>query len=70
VSFDFVKEDRRVGMYYFYVLDPEFGPGSDVGPKTNAPEANSAPVDRIPYSPRRHLMPNDVDELIAGYRLA
>jgi hypothetical protein len=26
VSFDFVKEDRRVGMYYFYVLDPEFGP--------------------------------------------
>ena len=27
VSFDFVKEDRRVGMYYFYVLDPEFGPG-------------------------------------------
>jgi hypothetical protein len=27
VSFDFVKEDRRVGMYYFYILDPEFGPG-------------------------------------------
>jgi len=27
VSFDFVKEDRRVGMYYFYVLDREFGPG-------------------------------------------
>ena len=27
VSFDFVKEDRRVGMYYFYLLDPEFGPG-------------------------------------------
>ena len=27
VSFDFVKEERRVGMYYFYVLDPEFGPG-------------------------------------------
>ena len=27
VSFDFVKEDRRVGMYYFYVLDPEFGAG-------------------------------------------
>jgi len=26
VSFDFVKEERRVGMYYFYVLDPEFGP--------------------------------------------
>jgi hypothetical protein len=27
VTFDFVKEDRRVGMYYFYVLDSEFGPG-------------------------------------------
>jgi len=27
VSFDFVKEERRVGMYYFYVLDAEFGPG-------------------------------------------
>jgi hypothetical protein len=27
VSFEFVKEDRRVGMYYFYVYDPEFGPG-------------------------------------------
>ena len=27
VSFDFVKEERRVGIYYFYILDPEFGPG-------------------------------------------
>ena len=27
VSFDFVKEERRVGIYYFYVLDAEFGPG-------------------------------------------
>ena len=26
-GFDFVKEERRVGMYYFYVLDDEFGPG-------------------------------------------
>ena len=26
-SFDFIKEERRVGTYYFYVLDPEFGPG-------------------------------------------
>ena len=25
--FEFVKEERRVGMYYFYVLDPDFGPG-------------------------------------------
>src|SRR5207253_4295266 len=27
VSFDFVKEDRRVGIYYFYVHDAEFGRG-------------------------------------------
>ena len=27
VSFDFVKEERRVGVYYFYILDREFGPG-------------------------------------------
>ncbi|HVF14153.1 MAG TPA: hypothetical protein VM942_06100 [Acidimicrobiales bacterium] len=27
VSYDFVKEERRVGTYYFYVLDPHFGPG-------------------------------------------
>ena len=27
VSYDFVKEQRRVGVYYFYILDPSFGPG-------------------------------------------
>ena len=27
VSYDFVKEERRVGTYYFYVLDSDFGPG-------------------------------------------
>ena len=27
VRFDFFKEERRVGVYYFYILDPEFGPG-------------------------------------------
>jgi len=27
VSFDFVKEERRVGMYYFYIADAQFGPG-------------------------------------------
>jgi hypothetical protein len=27
VSYDFVKEERRVGMYYFYIYDPDFGPG-------------------------------------------
>ena len=24
-NFEFFKEDRRVGTYYFYILDPEFG---------------------------------------------
>ena len=27
VNFDFAKTERRVGTYYFYILDPEFGPG-------------------------------------------
>ena len=27
VWFEFFKERRRVGVYYFYVLDPDFGPG-------------------------------------------
>jgi hypothetical protein len=27
-SFDFVKGERRVGMYYLYILDAEFGPTS------------------------------------------
>ena len=27
VSYDLVKEERRVGTYYFYVLDADFGPG-------------------------------------------
>jgi hypothetical protein len=26
-SFEFSKQERRVGVYYFYVLDPDFGPG-------------------------------------------
>jgi hypothetical protein len=26
-NFEFFKEDRRVGVYYFYILDPEFGVG-------------------------------------------
>jgi hypothetical protein len=27
VSFEYFRDERRVGIYYFYVLDPEFGPG-------------------------------------------
>jgi hypothetical protein len=27
VCFSFDKADRAVGVYYFYILDPEFGPG-------------------------------------------
>ncbi len=26
-GFAFVKEQRRVGVYYFYIADPDFGPG-------------------------------------------
>ena len=26
-GFSFFKEQRRVGVYYFYVIDPDFGPG-------------------------------------------
>jgi hypothetical protein len=26
-GFTFFKEQRRVGVYYFYVMDPDFGPG-------------------------------------------
>src|SRR4029453_3735598 len=25
--FEFFKEERRVGVFYFYVCDPDFGPG-------------------------------------------
>src|SRR5688572_11866571 len=25
--YEFFREERRVGAYYFYVLDPHFGPG-------------------------------------------
>jgi hypothetical protein len=27
VWFEFFREQRRVGVYYFYILDPDFGPG-------------------------------------------
>jgi hypothetical protein len=27
VWFEFVKEERKIGVYYFYVLDRDFGPG-------------------------------------------
>jgi hypothetical protein len=27
VRFEFFREERRVGVYYFYVLDPDWGPG-------------------------------------------
>jgi hypothetical protein len=26
-SFQYFKEERRVGIYYFYIVDPDFGPG-------------------------------------------
>ena len=27
VNFEFFREERRVGVYYFYICDPDFGPG-------------------------------------------
>jgi hypothetical protein len=27
VKIEFFRERRRAGTYYFYILDPEFGPG-------------------------------------------
>jgi hypothetical protein len=27
VCFEFFREERRVGVYYFYICDPDFGPG-------------------------------------------
>ena len=27
VRFEFFREERRVGVYYFYILDPDWGPG-------------------------------------------
>jgi len=27
VCFEFFREERRVGVYYFYIRDPDFGPG-------------------------------------------
>ncbi len=29
VSYDFVKEERRVSAYYFYGFDADFGPYAD-----------------------------------------
>jgi hypothetical protein len=38
---DFPKVDRRVSVYYFYVLDPEFGPASSSCAATSPTQARS-----------------------------
>ena len=44
-GFTFFKEQRRVGVYYFYVLDPDFGPGF-IKICTYFPVRHEAPFDR------------------------
>ncbi len=46
VSYDFVKEERRVGTYYFYVLDADFGPGF-IKVCTYFPVRHEAPYNRV-----------------------
>lgn len=44
--FDFFKEQRRTGTYYFYVLDPDFGPGF-IKICTYFPVRHEAPYNRV-----------------------
>ena len=37
-------------------------------PKTTALEVDGGLVDRIPYSPRRHLISHEIEELVADYQ--
>jgi hypothetical protein len=45
-GFTFFKEQRRVGVYYFYVLDPDFGAGF-IKICTYFPVRHEAPLDRV-----------------------
>ncbi len=44
--FSFFKEQRRVGVYYFYVMDPDFGPGF-IKICTYFPVRHEAPCNRV-----------------------
>jgi hypothetical protein len=71
VRFEFFRERRRVGVYYFYILDPDFGPAfigatrqgrrRDVllhPPHLGAPSIGAA-TSRPPTSPRWPSAPAD-----------
>jgi len=45
-SYTFAKADRRVSVFYFYVLDAEFGPGF-IKVCTYFPVRHEAPYDRV-----------------------
>jgi hypothetical protein len=46
VWFEFAKAERRVGIYYFYVLDPDFGSGF-IKICTYFPVRHEAPYNRV-----------------------
>jgi hypothetical protein len=46
VWFDWYRTERRVGIYYFYVRDPDFGAGL-VKICTYFPVRHEAPSDRV-----------------------
>ena len=67
VSFDFMKEDRRVGMYYFYVLDADFGPSFikilHLLPLPGQGMAERPRVGQAPGASRRHLLRRALERL-------
>jgi hypothetical protein len=59
VSFDFVKEERRVAMYHFAIADAEIGPGSSRSVRTSPIRPRSVQWTRVgqaPGSPGRHFL--------------
>jgi hypothetical protein len=64
VWFEFFREQRRVGVYYFYILDPDFGAGLDpdlhVLPVSGAGLGQRARVGQAPGRPQRPQPPRDV----------
>jgi hypothetical protein len=66
-SFEYFKEDRRVGIYYFYILDPEFGPGFKGSVATHrGPEVELARVSG--HDQFGELVPASVARALRGRR--
>jgi hypothetical protein len=60
-------EPSKASQSAFDILTPSSFPHVN-GPKPSALEINGVPVDPILYSPKRHLMPNEIEELVGGYQ--